>query len=63
MCAIIANTNPKVTAIMFHEKLTQRRQEWPIRADRMDMSVKLYSEGMELRGRLVVGTVGNRKQK
>lgn len=57
MCAISANTNPEVAAIMLHEKLTRRRQEWPIRADHMHMSVKLYSGGMELRERerLMVG--------
>lgn len=43
MCATSANTNPEVAATLFHEKLTQKRQEWPIRADHMHVSVKLYS--------------------
>lgn len=64
MCAISANTNPEVAAIMLHEKLTQRRQEWSIRADHMHMSVKLYSGGMELREREIDGrSVGNWRQK
>lgn len=44
MCAISANTNPKVAAILLHEKLTQKRQEWTIISDHMHMSVS-YTVG------------------